>query len=172
MGLRLRWMIPRLWPNVPSGRGTAGNSALCAYSSPSSAWSAIGPASSIGSRPPRSANRRFELTQLTRDHSLLQLLIDEGRISQEDARSHPAANQLTRYVGMPGEVLPDAQIVELRPKDRLLLCTDGLANMLDVAALEEILSGQDDPQQACQALIHHANATGGRDNVTALVIAG
>lgn len=114
--------------------------------------------------------RGGRLTQLTRDHSLLQLLIDEGQISQ-DTRSHPAAHQLTRYVGMPVEVLPDAQLVDLRPADRLLLCTDGLSNMLDLAALQQILAARDDPQQACQTLIDRANAAGGRDNVTALVVA-
>jgi protein phosphatase len=116
-------------------------------------------------------SRGGQLTQLTRDHSLLQLLIDQGQVSAQDAGSHPAAGQLTRYVGMDGDLLPDSQIVELQVADRLLLCTDGLSNMLDPAALGQILAGAYDPQQTCQTLIKRANAAGGRDNVTALVIA-
>lgn len=108
---------------------------------------------------------------MTRDHSLLQVLIDQGAIASRTAESHPAAGQLTRYVGMEGEVSPDAKIVDLRPADRLLLCTDGLSNMLDVSALRQVLSGENEPARACQALIDRANAAGGRDNVTAVVIA-
>ena len=116
--------------------------------------------------------RGGRLTQLTRDHSLLQLLIDQGKLSpHREAGPHPAASQLTRYIGMEGDVLPDAQIVDLQPADRLLLCTDGLSSMLDADAIAQILGQEDDPQRSCRVLIERANAAGGRDNVTALVIA-
>jgi protein phosphatase len=72
---------------------------------------------------------------------------------------------------MEGDAVPDAQIVDLRAADRLLLCTDGLSNMLDVEVLQNILSTEDDPEKACRALIDQANAVGGRDNITAIVIA-
>lgn len=111
------------------------------------------------------------LTQLTRDHNLLQLLIDQGKVSPRDAYSHPAASQLTRYIGMENDVLPDAQIVDLQPADRLLLCTDGLSSALDADTIALVLRQEDDPQRLCQALIDSANAAGGPDNVTALVIA-
>lgn len=115
--------------------------------------------------------RERRLCQLTQDHTLVQLLVDNGDVSERDAKSHPGANQLTRCVGMEGDALPDARIVDLRPADRLLLCSDGLSNMLDVVVLECILSGEDDPEKACKALIDRANAAGGRDNITAVVVA-
>lgn len=116
--------------------------------------------------------RGGRLIQLTRDHSLLQLLIDEGKVApSRDAGPHPAASQLTRYIGMEGDVPPDAQIVDLRPADQILLCTDGLTTMLDAATIEQILSQEGDPERICRALIDRANAAGGRDNVTSVVIA-
>ncbi len=114
--------------------------------------------------------REGRLRQLTRDHTLVQLLIAAGDISEQDAKSHPAAGQLTRCVGIEGDATPDTQVLDLRPADRLLLCTDGLSNMLDVEVMESTLSKEDDPEKACEALIDRANAAGGRDNITAVVV--
>jgi protein phosphatase len=111
------------------------------------------------------------LQRVTKDHSLAQLLFDEGKISAAQATSHPAAGRLTRYVGMPGQSLPEAQVVNLGPGDRLLLCTDGLNGMLDDEQSSLILKREEDPEQTCRRLIDAANEAGGKDNVTALVIA-
>jgi len=115
--------------------------------------------------------REGRLCQLTQDHTLIQLLVDSGDVSEQDARSHPAAGQLTRCVGMEGDALPDTRIVDLRPADRLLLCTDGLSNMVDVEVLKDTLSSEDDPEKMCRMLIDQANAAGGQDNITAVIIA-
>jgi PPM family protein phosphatase len=115
--------------------------------------------------------RGGRLTQLTRDHTLLQLLIEEGRISPEEARVHPAQGRLTRFLGMEGAALPETTRLNIEHGDRLLLCTDGLSGMLDAPSLERILREQADPHDACRLLIEQANAAGGRDNITAIVVA-
>jgi PPM family protein phosphatase len=110
------------------------------------------------------------LHRLTRDHSLAQELSDAGAITDQQAAGHPARGQLTRYVGMVGEALPDARRITLRPADRLLLCSDGLTAMLDDARIQVILDGCPDPHHACHALVGAANDAGGTDNITVLVV--
>lgn len=114
--------------------------------------------------------RERTLKPLTRDHSLVQALIDADEITLEQAADHPACGRLTRHVGMQGDPLPDARWMELRTGDRLLLCTDGLTGMLDEQLLLLILNEQPDPERACRALVDAANHAGGADNITALVV--
>jgi PPM family protein phosphatase len=114
--------------------------------------------------------RERSLHRLTRDHSLAQELSDAGAITDQQAAEHPARGQLTRYIGMVGEVLPDARRITLRPADRLLLCSDGLTAMLDDARIQVILNDCPDPHHACRALVGAANDAGGTDNITVLVV--
>ena len=114
--------------------------------------------------------REHSLHRLTRDHSLAQALVDAGAITDQQAADHPARGQLTRYIGMVGEALPDARRVTLRPDDRLLLCSDGLTAMLDDARIQAVLHGCPDPHHACRALVGAANDAGGTDNITVLVL--
>jgi protein phosphatase len=113
--------------------------------------------------------RQGKLKQLTDDHSVVGILLRQGEITPEEARVHPARNQVTRCVGMEGEVYPDVQTLLLSAEDRLLLCTDGLTGMVRDEGIAEILARSDDPQIACGSLVDAANAAGGHDNVTVLV---
>jgi len=107
----------------------------------------------------------------TKDHSLVQLLVDCGEIRADEVARHPARGQLTHYIGMRGEPLPEAHLLKLCPGDRLLLCIDGLTNMAGDADLLAILKQRVPPKAVCKRLIAAANEAGGKDNITALVLA-
>jgi protein phosphatase len=111
-----------------------------------------------------------ELRQITRDHSLVQLLMEEGELTPEEAERHPARSQLRRFVGMPGEALPETHRVKLQAGDCLLLCTDGLTDMLDDGDILAICQDQPLPEAACRALVAAANEAGGLDNITVLIV--
>jgi len=114
--------------------------------------------------------RGCNLTQLTEDHSVVALLLRNGEITVEAAKEHAARSHLTRFVGMPMDVLPDVRSVSLRIGDRLLLCTDGLTGMVPDEQLAAILTDREDPEPTCRRLIAAANLAGGRDNITAVVV--
>ena len=114
--------------------------------------------------------RKGKLTQLTRDHSTVSELLHKGKIKPEEAEGHADAGQITHYLGMEERAIPYVRTFTLKEKDRLLLCTDGLTDMVDDAAIAEILAGGTEPQAASEVLVNAANAGGGYDNVTAMVI--
>ena len=114
--------------------------------------------------------RGGELQRLTKDHTIVQALLDARAISGEEAQGHPARNELTRFVGMPGEPLPDVRLLDLLPGDQLLLCTDGLSGMLSERQMRTILANGQEPQTTCDELVKAANVAGGKDNVTVLLI--
>ena len=114
--------------------------------------------------------RRGRLQQLTADHTVTAALLHLGEIEEKDALGHPARHRLTRYVGMEGEALPDLRVVELRVGDCLLLCSDGLTGMVPDRHIAQVLRRQRTPEEACEALVAAANAAGGRDNVSVIVI--
>ncbi len=111
--------------------------------------------------------RGGELTQLTRDHSLVQELVDDGMLAAEEAERHPRANVLTRAIGAKGPP-PELDKITGRaePGDRFLLCSDGLFKALDAVAIGHLVS-QSDP---ARAVIAAALVAAARDNVTAVVI--
>lgn len=114
--------------------------------------------------------RNGAFSRLTKDHSIVQLLVDLGDITAEEAENHPSKNHITRYVGMQGEPLPEGSVVSLEPGDRLLLCTDGLSGMVDEENMRKIVEGEDDLHTVCGRLITSANEAGGRDNITVVVV--
>ncbi len=109
--------------------------------------------------------------QLSVDHSLMERYLREGLIAPEDVIGHPKRHVLTRALGT-GRARPDILVEGLDPGDQLLLCTDGLTTMLDNAQIADIWrSMRVSPRSACQALVAEANARGGLDNITVIVVA-
>ncbi len=105
---------------------------------------------------------------LTRDHSMVQHLLDTGKITRDEAAQHPQRNIITRALGVAPTLNAEADFFELRGQERLLLCTDGLFNMLSAQEMAEELSVAD--EQTAQRLIERANAAGGTDNITAVIV--
>jgi len=114
--------------------------------------------------------RDGDLRLLTEDHTLVHRMVTEGEISKEEAETHPQRSVLTRALGVDNVVDVDDDTVQVRPGDRLLLCTDGLTSMVSEQAIEEALRGVPDPQEAAQRLVHLANEGGGTDNTTVVVL--
>ncbi len=109
-----------------------------------------------------------ELTQLTRDHSIVQSMIENGKLTPEEARFHPRKNVITRALGVEESVSPEFNVYDLNDGDQLLLCTDGLTNFVDLGAIADVLSA--DHESKAEALVEVANKNGGGDNITAVVI--
>jgi len=110
------------------------------------------------------------LVQVTVDHSLVQELLDAGRIDAEEAATHPERNVITRALGDASGGGPDFFPVPFDRGGRLLLCSDGVSGMLDHDEMEGVLARCPDPRDAADALVAAAVAAGGEDNATAVVV--
>jgi protein phosphatase len=113
--------------------------------------------------------RERELIQLTRDHTLVQALVDEGRISAEEAADHPRRSVLVRTLQAGGHDEPDLFFHDVRIGDRYLLCSDGVTAVLSDSDLLEVLRTVEEPTEVVDRLIELANAGGGPDNITCVV---
>jgi PPM family protein phosphatase len=112
------------------------------------------------------------LTQLTRDHTLVAVLLERGLINDATARAYPDRHVLAKGLGMGLDMLPDVTSTPLTADDLLLLCSDGLTKMLDDADIASILANaQHNPRRACHDLVEEALDRGGEDNVTVIVCA-
>jgi PPM family protein phosphatase len=109
------------------------------------------------------------LHRLTHDHTLVQSLVDEGRISEEEAASHPRRSWLVKTLQDSSTPEPDLFHLEGLPGDRYLICSDGVTAVLEDAQLQEILAAAAEPEAAVAELIARANAGGGPDNITCIV---
>jgi serine/threonine protein phosphatase PrpC len=109
------------------------------------------------------------LEQVTTDHSLVGELVDLGKITREEARHHPHRHLVTRVLGL-GPIAVDQTTLGLEPGDRILLCSDGLTDMVSDIMLEEILKAGEGVEPTAWALIEQANSAGGVDNTTVVVI--
>jgi PPM family protein phosphatase len=113
--------------------------------------------------------RGGRLTQITRDHSLLQEQIDAGLITPEQAAFSANKNLVTRAVGVEDTVLLETHLHDLQAGDLYLFCSDGLTDMLDDASIAQLLSGHELIAEAGRALIDAANDAGGRDNIAVIL---
>lgn len=112
--------------------------------------------------------RDEEIRQITVDHSFVEDLIKEGTITREEADNHPKKHMLMKALGGDTNLMPDTYIQELKTHDTILMCTDGLTNMLKENEIFKII--QNNKESAHNELVNMANKKGGRDNVTVIMI--
>lgn len=114
--------------------------------------------------------REGALRRISKDHSLVMRLVELGQITDEDIYTHPQRNAVLRSLGDKPEVEVDLFAERLRPGDALFLCSDGQWEMTRDQQMTELITTHDDPQKACNELIIAANAAGGEDNITAVLV--
>jgi protein phosphatase len=114
--------------------------------------------------------RAGSLRQLTEDHTLVNRMVQAGEITPDEAEVHPHRNVVTRVVGTEPDVRVDEQVVPLLEGDRLLLCSDGLTNMVTIEQIRAILESNPSAQDAATRLVRAANRAGGIDNITVIVV--
>jgi protein phosphatase len=108
------------------------------------------------------------IRQITKDHSLVQEMIDQGQLSVDEARTHPQKHIITRAVGVDSELMVDIYSELLYGDDILLLCCDGLTDMLTDEEIVSIVNAHTDLQAMCDALVEAANEKGGLDNISVI----
>src|SRR5215471_1705975 len=114
--------------------------------------------------------RGGRLSQITRDHSLLQEQIDAGLITAEQAAFSANKNLVTRAVGVEDTVLLETHLHEVQLGDVYLMCSDGLSDMIDDAAISQLLQTHESIEQAGPALVEAANEAGGKDNISLILV--
>lgn len=110
------------------------------------------------------------LEQITRDHSLVQRLVELDQLTPEEAVNHHQKNVLYRALGQSENIEVDALTRRLPPKSKVMLCSDGLWNLVSEQEIIAVIMGHDNPQEACDKLVALANTHGGTDNITAIVL--
>lgn len=114
---------------------------------------------------------RDTLRQITVDHSLVEEMVQSGEIQKNEMRTHPNKNIITRALGTDTAVRPDCFEIEVQEGDVLLLCSDGLSNMLEDNQIENIVrENAEDLKQAGESLVRQANDAGGKDNISVILI--
>lgn len=111
-----------------------------------------------------------DITQITKDHSLVEEMVRMGEMDEETARTHPDKHIITRAVGAGPDLTVDFFEVRLKEDDEILMCTDGLTNMVEDMDIRGIMLSQRDVAEQVEHLVQTANDNGGRDNITVVVI--
>ncbi len=112
--------------------------------------------------------RKGVMRKLTKDHSYVQKLVEDGTITREEANTHPKKNMLIKALGCMPYVEPDIRGRNLEENDILIMCSDGLTNMISEEKIFEIV--QNNPENAVNELVDEANRLGGYDNITVVII--
>ena len=112
--------------------------------------------------------RKDFMRKLTKDHSYVQQLIDEGKITKEESLKHPRKNMLMKALRCTPFIEPDAMIKGFIKEDVILMCSDGLTNMVSEERIKQII--KENPTDATKLLVQEANDNGGNDNITAIII--
>jgi len=110
------------------------------------------------------------LERITRDHSMVADMIEQGTLTEEASRTHPHRSVITRALGTDPSMYADTYEVHAEPGDRLLLCSDGLTGMLTDERIAEVLGAYGDPELAARMLVDAANEAGGHDNISVVVV--
>ena len=116
------------------------------------------------------SRRNDAISQITQDHSLVEELVEFGAITKEQARTHPQRNVITRALGSEAKVEADYYEFTLQNGDFLILCSDGLSNIVSDLEMLEYAKDYPDPELLCQSLMRKALNRGARDNVTVVAV--
>ena len=114
--------------------------------------------------------RKDSFVQISHDHSVVNELIESGELDPSEVDEHDSSGQITQYMGMDEIAHPFIRSFQLHFEDRLLLCSDGLTDMLSDKTIKAIISQNNSPEQAVHSLVEQANQTGGYDNITVVLI--
>ncbi|NLM35883.1 MAG: Stp1/IreP family PP2C-type Ser/Thr phosphatase [Clostridiales bacterium] len=113
-----------------------------------------------------------KISKITKDHSLVQQLVDEGTITEQEAKHHPNKNIITRAIGTSPDVDVDIFVLEPRGISKIILCSDGLTNEVQPEEIYQCIKETNDNMEACRELVNLAKERGGKDNITLMVIEG
>lgn len=110
-----------------------------------------------------------DITQLTKDHSIVQSLIESGKLTPDEAKTHPRKNVITMALGAEEDISPDILTVQLKEKDSILFCTDGLTNFVETPDILNIFT-TNEINSVATTLVERANQNGGGDNITVVTV--
>ena len=111
-----------------------------------------------------------KLSQITRDHSLVEEMVSLGRLERSEARNHEKKNVITRAVGGSKEIMADFFEAELTAGNRIIMCSDGLSNMVEDDEIEQVLADNASVEEKTKKLLDRANENGGRDNIAIIIV--
>ena len=111
-----------------------------------------------------------DICQITRDHSLVEEMVQRGQLEKDEARTHANKNIITRAIGVDNDVTPEIFSVDLEEGSKILICTDGLTNMVDDGRIQRLVKKGGTVKDITERLVQAAMEGGGKDNITVMVI--
>lgn len=111
-----------------------------------------------------------QLIQLTKDQSVVQYMIDKGKINECEAKTHPMRNAILEFMGKAPYIKPSICEIELNDQDIYCICSDGLFSMIDESKIQEIIESNQTLEEKCHQLVNEANIAGGKDNISVILV--